>query len=77
MPMKKSSTLMYFVHYLQKDLELNDPATREFSTGGFLDPDGKHMVAPSAKSLNNIMNFARSYEVVKTKNAGCVEMILN
>jgi hypothetical protein len=32
---------------------------------------------PSEKSIENILDFARVYDVVETENAGYVEMILN
>lgn len=33
--------------------------------------------SPEKSSVDRILNFARSYEVVNTKNAGAVEMNLN
>ena len=32
---------------------------------------------PSEQTVNNILNFARSYEVLETESTGDVEMILN
>jgi len=32
---------------------------------------------PSGQTIKNILNFARSYDAVETKNAGYVEIILN
>ena len=34
-------------------------------------------IEPSEQSIENILNFALSYEVLETQNAGYVEMILN
>jgi hypothetical protein len=33
--------------------------------------------SPRESTVNRILNFARSYEIIKTKNAGVVEMNLN
>lgn len=39
--------------------------------------DGKPLKSPSQKTIDNILNFSRSYDVKKTKSAGFVEMNLN
>ncbi len=60
--MVKNSTLIYFVNDIQCNFE---EETKEMD------------YEPSEKTVNNIMNFARSYDVMETKYTGDVEMILN
>ncbi len=60
--MVKNSTLIYFVNDIQRNFE---EETKEMD------------YEPSEKTVNNIMNFARSYDVMETKYTGDVEMILN
>ncbi len=70
--MKKHSTLIYLVNNFQ---------TEESTTNGADDVIGNQLTAmdfePSERSIENIMNFARSYEVLETKSTGYAEMILN
>ena len=73
MPMKKVSTLIYFVNSFQADSDLFD----EEDLGDTLREMEKPEVGPSEQSIDDIMNFARSYEVLETEETGHVEMILN
>lgn len=70
--MKKNSTLIYFVNNLNSEKKnqyrLDDVDTDLLTVMDF---------NPSERSIENIMNFARSYEVLETENTGQVEMILN
>ena len=70
--MKKNSTLIYFVNNLNSEKKnqyrLDDVDTDLLTAMDF---------NPSERSIENIMNFARSYEVLETENTGQVEMILN
>ena len=70
--MKKNSTLIYFVNNLNSEKKnqyrLDDVDTDLLTAMEF---------NPSERSIENIMNFARSYEVLETENTGQVEMILN
>ena len=70
--MKKHSTLIYLVNNFQ---------TEESTTNCVDDVIGNQLTTmefePSERSIENILNFARSYEVLETKSTGCVEMILN
>ena len=70
--MKKHSTLIYFVTNFQAE----ETASNEIDQmlGSSLT---KMDIEPSEKSIINILYFARSYEVIVTKNAGHIEMILN
>lgn len=70
--MKKHSTLIYLVNNFQ---------TEESTTNCVDDVIGNQLTAmdfdPSERSIENIMNFARSYEVLETESTGYAEMILN
>lgn len=75
--MKKNSTLIYFVKCYNSDSEsfLLNPGDHQFErTLARMENDEK---MPSDRTIQNILNFARSYEVIKTKETGYVEMILN
>lgn len=70
--MKKHSTLIYLVNNFQTgeatqnrvdDVIENSLTAMEFE--------------PSESSIENILNFARSYEVIETESTGQIEMILN
>lgn len=77
MPMKNISTLIYFVNYFQKDLDSNHSYDLEVNFESYLTPMENTESVPSEKSIENILDFARVYDVVETENAGYVEMILN
>jgi hypothetical protein len=72
LPMKKHSTLIYLVNCFQ---------TEEKTQNRFDDVIGKPLTAmefePSERSIENILNFARSYEVLETESTGYAEMNLN
>ncbi|MBT3385540.1 MAG: hypothetical protein HN778_00270 [Prolixibacteraceae bacterium] len=73
--MRNYSTLIYFVNNFQADL-----ISTKTVESGFENSQTKMVFAeslPSEQSIENILNFARSYEVLETKDAGHVEMILN
>ena len=70
--MKKHSTLIFFVNKFQaKGLSPreNENVIEDSLTGMDFEP--------SERSIKNILDFAQSYEVLKTESAGQVEMILN
>lgn len=62
MPMQDYSTLIYFVNNIQHDVE-----TEMFQAG----------FEPSERSVTNILDFARSYDVVETESTGFVDINLN
>lgn len=62
MPMVKNFTLIYFENDIQCKFE---------------EETKKMGLEPSEQTVNRILNFARSYDVMETKSAGDVEMILN
>ncbi len=74
MPMNNVSTLIYFVNNFQTDSEYFE---EESLNTTFMTKMENSEVGPSEQSIENIMDFARSYEVLETKETGYVEMILN
>ena len=74
-PMRNYSTLIYFVNSFQS--ESNQVNLVEAGINSFLATTPVADKTPSERSIENILNFARSYEVLETENAGYVEMNLN
>jgi len=71
LPMKKNSTLIYFVNNFQTEKKTQnrvDDVIENWLT--------EMEQEPSERSIENILNFARSYEVLET-DSGYVEMNLN
>jgi hypothetical protein len=75
MPMRNYSTLIYFVNSFQS--ESTQVNLVETDINNFLEATPMENEMPSERSIENILNFARSYEVFETENAGYVEMNLN
>ncbi len=73
--MKNYSTLIYLVNSFQS--KLNQFSLIETSINGNLETMPKKDEGPSDRIIENILNFARSYEVCKTEEAGYVELNLN
>lgn len=73
MPMHDISTLIYCINTCNKKLssEAESDLFRSVDTSETVNME------PSKASIENILNFARSYDVIETKSAGYVEMILN
>ena len=74
--MKKSSTFIYFVKNFpaQSDADFDSMnSSFEKSLTG-MDNAG---FTPSRRSVQTIMDFARSYDVVETKTAGQLELNYN
>jgi len=71
--MQKFSTLIYCINRIQSDVDFIDCSELEKEVD-FLETK---KMGPSEESIKNIMNFARSYDVLETESAGFVEMILN
>ena len=74
MPMRNYSTLLYFVTDFNNDLETIQVPKTEVAL------EDQHTVEafePSERSVKNILNFARSYDVLETESTGYVEMNLN
>lgn len=74
--------MIYFFNLHQKyDDELisnsKDENTGLLREGKPRQEDGEVIYSPSNEVLNNILNFSKSYETVKTESSGYVEMNLN
>ena len=74
--MKKNSTLIYLIKNFKKQ---KTPDLHRMNTGfeSSYAKAEKGIMTPSEQTINNILGFAQSYEVMDTKNNGQVEMILN
>ncbi len=70
--MKKHSTLIYFVNNFQANLSASNEVDQVIENSL-----SKMDFEPSERSIKNILDFARSYDVLETQNTGHVEMILN
>lgn len=76
MPMR-NSTLLYFVNHFSSELDsfLVEPEN-DIPENNLAEMDNTEIL-PSERTIENILNFARSYEVLKTEETGYVEMNLN
>lgn len=74
MPMQNYSTLIYFVNNFQNDV---DVSKLDLVGNGFENSRTKMDFEPSERTIKNILDFARSYEVLETDSTGYVEMNLN
>ena len=76
MPMR-NSTLIYFVNHFSSELDSFLVDTEiEIPENNLAEMDNTEIL-PSERTIENILNFARSYEVLKTEETGYVELILN
>lgn len=72
--MKKWSTLVFLVNKSPEqpsecfDEEVSDLLTDSITGSGY---------SPSAGCINNIMDFARAYEVLESETAGQIELVIN
>lgn len=76
MPMKNSSTLIYFV----KNFLAQSGSDLFAMNGSFenrLTGMEKRGFSPSEQSIQKILNFARAYDVMETETAGQIEMNYN
>lgn len=73
MPMHDISTLIYCIN--KCDVKFSSESESDSIQN--IDTTEDVNMEPSEASIKNILNFARSYDVVETKSAGYVEMILN
>ena len=74
--MRKKSTLIYFVKQFNSDSESTSFGNDD-QVERALAKMGQDEKLPSDRTIKNILDFARSYEVIKTRETGYVEMILN
>ena len=75
--MTNYSTLIYCIKNFQTDLDRVNPEVFEPGIDGFLENSTSVTVSAPERAVNNILNFARSYEVLKTEKTGYAELILN
>lgn len=73
MPMHDISTLIYCIKTCGGEFS-SETESELFQS---FDAFETVKMEPSKASIDNILNFARSYDVVETKSTGYVEMILN
>ena len=76
-PMRNYSTLIYFVNGYQSELDSDRYNLVDEDINCFLEMIPDDDIKPSDLVIENILNFARSYEVYETEEAGYVEMNLN
>lgn len=75
LPMRNHSTLIYLVNSFQSELNSFNLIETRINSALKTVPNAEE--APPDRIIENILNFARSYEVYETENAGYVEMIMN
>lgn len=75
--MRNNSTLVYFVNYFQNDLNKIHLDNSDAEIESILTVMENAGITPSNQCVDKILDFARSYEVLETENAGYVEMMLN
>ncbi len=76
--MDKHSTLSYFFntyHNEKISFEKLDLSGEELKVSR--SKEERDIFTPSTKSINAILSFAKSYEVLHSKAAGCIEMNKN
>lgn len=72
--MQKLSTLIYVVNkFTNRTSEFIEDGFRNFLTT----PDEEPEFSPSAAAVKNIMDFASAYEVLESKSAGQIELVIN
>lgn len=75
--MSEISTLSYLVNKFQSDLNSANTKIVGTQAGQLFTTKDDCKIEPSKRSIENVLNFARSYEVLETQKAGYVEMNLN
>lgn len=76
MPMKKKSTLIFVVKkFIQQSV--SDSGLPDETSDDYLTEMESTAYLPSARSIQRILDFASSYDVLDTELTGEVEMNLN
>ncbi len=70
--MRKISTLTYIIKTYQQNEQKN-----EFLSEEIFSSFNDDMYEPAPESIDAILNFARSYNVMETKSTGNIELNLN
>ena len=73
----KLSTFIYFVNNFQEEVESTKFEFADKQLENYLATMKNAEEAPSDQTIENILNFARSYEVFETEKTGFIEMNLN
>jgi hypothetical protein len=76
MPMKKKSTLLFVVKKINYQSEC-EPDFSAMNSDSYSEKMKSAEFSPSARTIQRILDFARSYDVLETETAGQVEMNLN
>ncbi len=76
-PMRNNCTLIYLVNSYQSEPESNTDNLDDDFIDSFLTTIPENENIPSDLVIENILNFARSYETYETEDVGYVEMNLN
>ncbi len=71
--MQKISTLLFRINSFQADCDHCTVTESE----NMVDTTKTIENGPSEKSIKNILDFARSYDVLESESTGYIEMILN
>lgn len=70
--MRKISTLTYIIKTYQNEIK-----KEEFFSEEIFNSFNDEIYEPAPESIDAIMNFARSYDVMETKSTGNIELSLN
>lgn len=70
--MRKISTLTYIIKTYQ-----NDTKKEEFLSEEIFSSFNDEMYEPAPESIDAILSFVRSYDVMETKSTGNIELNLN
>lgn len=70
--MRKISTLTYIIKTYQNEIK-----KEEFLSEEIFNSFNDEIYEPAPESIDAIMNFARSYDVMETKSTGNIELSLN
>jgi len=73
--MQNFSTLMYCIKTFESKCDHQIEAAE--AETDFDTMEANHLKGPSEASIKNILDYARSYDVIETESTGYVEMILN
>ncbi len=75
--MNKNSTFYFFNTYDDEKIssEFLNSSGEKCNVGR--NKNYQEIFSPSVKSVNAILNFAKSYDVLHTKATGCIEMNKN
>jgi SepF-like predicted cell division protein (DUF552 family) len=76
MPMKKNSTFIFLIKKIYSKITKETDLSEEMSEDDLKKME-KAGFSPSEETIQKIIDFARTYDVLETVSAGQVEMNLN